>query len=272
MFLMGESINGTRKAVAEAIQSRDADFIKQLAMDQVEAGASVLDVNGGVAGGDEIADMTWLIDTVMEVTDMQLMVDSASAAVLEHGVKLIIDKGGKVPFINSISGEQARIDAAMPLVEKYKTPVIALCLSEDGIPPTAQDRFDVAKSLHDMCTAAGLPAEDIWVDPLVLSVSADSQAAVVTMQTLAMVKTQLPVRTTGGLSNVSFGLPNRPLLNRTMVAMCAGLGIDGAVLDVRNKAMMATIKAIEALLGEDQFCGNYLQAHRSGLLESQTAG
>ena len=269
MLLMGESINGTRKQVAAAIQARDAEFIKTLAMDQVEAGASVLDVNGGVAGGDEIADMTWLIDTVMEVTDMQLMVDSASAAVLEHGVKLIIEKGGKVPFINSISGEQARIDAALPLVEKYKTPVIALCLSEEGIPPTAQDRFDVAKKLHDLCTGVGLPAEDVWVDPLVLSVSADGQAAVVTMQTLAMVKAQLPVRTTGGLSNVSFGLPNRPLLNRTFVAMCAGLGIDGAVLDVRNKQMMATIKAIEALRGEDNFCGGYLTAPRAGLLEAQ---
>jgi 5-methyltetrahydrofolate corrinoid/iron sulfur protein methyltransferase len=264
MLLMGESINGTRKQVAEAIQERDAEFIKTLAIDQVEAGAGVLDVNGGVAGGDEIADMTWLIETVMGVTDMQLMVDSASAAVLEHGVKLIIDRGGKVPFINSISGEQARIDAALPLVEKYKTPVIALCLSEEGIPPTAEDRFAVAKQLHDLCTGAGLPAEDVWV---VLSVSADGTAAKVTMETLRLVKERLPVRTTGGLSNVSFGLPNRPLLNRTFVAMCAGLGIDGAVLDVRNKQMMATIKGIEALRGEDNFCGGYLKAHRAGILE-----
>jgi len=267
MLLMGESINGTRKQVAAAIQERDVEFIKTLATDQVAAGAFVLDVNGGVAGGDEIADMTWLIETVMSVTDMQLMVDSASAAVLEHGVKLIIEKGGKTPFINSISCEQARIDAALPLVEKYKTPVIALCLSEDGIPPTAEDRFAVAKQLHDLCTGAGLPAEDVWVDPLVLSVSADSTAAQVTMDTLRLVKERLPVRTTGGLSNVSFGLPNRPLLNRTFVAMCAGLGIDAAVLDVRNKQMMATIKAIEALRGEDNFCGGYLTAHRAGALE-----
>ncbi len=267
MLLMGESINGTRKQVAEAIQARDAEFIKTLATDQVEAGAAVLDVNGGVAGGDEIADMTWLIETVMGVTDMQLMVDSASAAVLEHGVKVIIDKGGKVPFINSISGEQARIDAALPLVEKYKCPVIALCLSEEGIPPTAEDRFAVAQQLHDLCTGVGLPAEDVWVDPLVLSVSADPAAPQVTMETLKLVKERLPVRTTGGLSNVSFGLPNRPLLNRTFVAMCAGLGIDAAVLDVRNKQMIATIKSIEALRGEDNFCGAYLKAHRAGILE-----
>jgi len=266
MLLMGESINGTRKQVAEAIQARDAEFIKTLARDQVAAGASVLDVNGGVAGGDEIADMTWLIETVMSVTDMRLMVDSASGEVLEHGVKLVIDKGGQVPFINSISGEKARIEACMPLVEKYKTPVIALCLSEDGIPPTAEDRYAVAKELHDLCTGVGLPAADIWVDPLVLSVSADSTAAMVTMGTLKLVKENLPVSTTGGLSNVSFGLPNRPLLNRAMVAMCAGLGIDGAVLDVRNKEMMALIKAIEALRGDDPFCGNYLKAHRAGLL------
>lgn len=267
MLLMGESINGTRKQVAEAIQARDAEFIQTLATDQVDAGAGLLDVNGGVAGGDEVADITWLIETVMSVTDMQLMVDSASPTALDAGVRAVIDKGGKVPFINSISGEQSRIDAVLPLVEKYKCPVIGLCLSEDGIPPTAEDRFAVAKQLHELCTGAGLPGEDLWVDPLVMAVSADSTAAQVTMDTLTLVKERLPVRTTGGLSNVSFGLPNRALLNRTFVAMCAGLGIDGAVLDVRNKPMMATIRAIEALRGADDFCGGYLKAHRAGILE-----
>lgn len=266
MLLMGESINGTRKQVAEAIQSRDVEFIKSLAKDQVDAGAGLLDVNGGVAGGNEVEDMRWLIDVVMGVTDTQLMVDSASPVVLEAGVQAIIDKGGKVPFINSISGEQSRKDAVLPLVEKYKCPVIALCLSEEGIPPTAEDRFAVAKELHDLCTAAGLPAEDVWVDPLVLAVSADPQAAVVSMDTLRLVKERLPVRTTGGLSNVSFGLPNRALLNRTFVAMCAGIGIDGAVLDVRNAPMMAAIKAVEALRGEDNYCMGYLGAHRAGQL------
>ena len=259
MLLMGESINGTRKQVAEAIQARDAEFIKTLATDQVTAGAGLLDVNGGVAGGDEVADITWLIETVMSVTDMQLMVDSASPVAL--------DAGGKVPFINSISGEQSRIDAVLPLIEKYKCPVIGLCLSDEGIPPTAEDRFAVAKQLFDLCTGAGLPGEDLWIDPLVMAVSADPTAAQVTMDALRLVKERLPVRTTGGLSNVSFGLPNRALLNRTFVAMCAGLGIDGAVLDVRNKPMMANIKAIEALRGEDNFCGGYLKAHRAGILE-----
>jgi 5-methyltetrahydrofolate--homocysteine methyltransferase len=267
MFLMGESINGTRKQVGDAIQARDAEFIKALAMEQVEAGASVLDVNGGVAGGDEVADLTWLIDTVMGVTETQLMVDSASPQALDAGVRAIIDKGGKVPFINSISGEQPRIDAVLPLVEKYKCPVVGLCLSDAGIPPTAEDRFAVAKQLHDLCTGAGLPPEDLWIDPLVLAVSADPCAAQTSMDTLKLIKERLPVRTTGGLSNVSFGLPNRPLLNRTFVAMCAGLGIDGVIVDVRNKQMMATIKSIEALRGEDNFCGAYLKAHRAGALE-----
>ena len=267
MLLMGESINGTRKQVAEAIQARDAEFIKTLATNQVDAGAGLLDVNGGVAGGDEVADIIWLIETVMSVTDMQLMVDSASPTALDAGVRAVIDVGGKVPFINSISGEQSRIDAVLPLVEKYKCPVIGLCLSEDGIPPTAEDRFAVAKQLYDLCIGAGLPGEDLWVDPLVMAVSADSTAAQVTLETLKLVKERLPVRTTGGLSNVSFGLPNRALLNRTFVAMCAGLGIDGAVLDVRNKPMMANVKAIEALRGEDNFCGSYLRAHRAGILE-----
>jgi cobalamin-dependent methionine synthase I len=267
MLLMGESINGTRKQVAEAIQARDAEFIKTLAQDQIDAGANVLDVNGGVAGGNEIEDLTWLIDIVMGITDMQLMVDSASPTALDAGVKAIIDKGGKVPFINSISGEQPRIDAVLPLIEKYKCPVVGLCLSNDGIPPTAEDRFAVAQQIYDMCTGAGLPAGDLWIDPLVLAVSADPAAPGVTMDTLKLVKERLDCKTTGGLSNVSFGLPNRALLNRTFVAMCAGLGLDGLIVDVRNKQMMATIKSIEALRGEDNFCGSYLKAHRAGILE-----
>jgi len=267
MLLMGESINGTRKQVGEAIAARDAEFIKTLALDQVNAGAELLDVNGGVALGNEVEDLLWLIEVVMGVTDMQLMVDSASPEALDAGVRAIIDKAGKAPFINSISGEQSRIDAVLPLIEKYKCPVVGLCLSDEGIPPTAEDRFAVAKKLYDMCTGAGLPAEDLWIDPLVLAVSADPGAPGVTMDTLKLVKEKLPVRTTGGLSNVSFGLPNRALLNRTFVAMCAGLGLDGLIVDVRNKQMMANIKSIEALRGEDNFCGNYLKAHRAGILE-----
>jgi len=267
MLLMAESINGTRKQVAEAIAARDTEFITTLALDQVNAGAGLLDVNGGVAGGNEVEDLLWLIDVVMAATDMLLMVDSANPEALEAGVQAIIKKGGKVPFINSISGEQPRIDAVLPLIEKYKCPVVGLCLSDEGIPATAEDRFAVAKQLHDLCTGAGLPSEDLWIDPLVMAVSADSSAGVVTIETLKLIKERLPVRTTGGLSNISFGLPNRPLLNRTYVAMCMGVGIDGAVLDVRNKQMMAMIKAAEALRSEDQFCGRYLKAHRAGILE-----
>ncbi len=122
MLLMGESINGTRKQVAEAIQARDAEFIKTLAKDQIDAGAGLIDVNGGVAGGDEVADLLWLIDIVMGVTDMQLMVDSANPKALDAGVQAIVDAGGKVPFINSISGEQPRIDAVLPHDREVQVP------------------------------------------------------------------------------------------------------------------------------------------------------
>ena len=124
--------------------------------DQIDAGAGLIDVNGGVAGGDEVADLLWLIEIVMGVTDMQLMVDSANPKALDAGVQAIIDTGGKVPFINSISGEQPRIDAVLPLVEKHKCPVVGLCLSDEGIPPTAEDRFAVAQA--DLSTCASAPA------------------------------------------------------------------------------------------------------------------
>jgi 5-methyltetrahydrofolate corrinoid/iron sulfur protein methyltransferase len=268
MLLVGESINGTRKQVADAITGRDADFIKALAQEQVDAGAHVLDVNGGVAGGDECADITWLIETVRAVTDTQLMVDSASPEALTVGVDACVKNGGRVPFINSISMEQARIDAVVPQIEKHKCPVVGLCMNDEGIPDTAEGRFEVAKQLCELVEKAGLPTRDLWVDPLVLAVSADGQAANITTGALRLIKEHLPVSTTGGLSNVSFGLPNRALLNRTFVAMCAGIGIDGAVLDVRNKEMMAAVRAMEALRGEDSYCGNYLKSHRQGLLEA----
>lgn len=268
MLLMGESINGTRKAVGEAIQNRDAEFIKALALEQVEAGASILDINGGVAGGDENADIVWLIETVRSVTDAQLMVDSASPDALTVGVEACIKDGGKVPFINSISMEQARIDAVIPQVEKHKCPVVGLCMNDDGIPETAEGRFEVASQICELVDKAGLPTKDLWVDPLVLAVSADGEAANITMGALKLIKEKLPVSTTGGLSNVSFGLPNRGLLNRTFVSMCAGIGIDGIIVDVRNKQMMATVKAIEALRGEDAYCGGYLKCHREGLFEA----
>jgi cobalamin-dependent methionine synthase I len=267
MLLMGESINGTRPQVSSAIQMRDEAFIKALAEDQVDAGADVLDVNGGIAGGDEVADVLWLIEVVMSVTDVRLMVDSASPGALDAGVRSVIEKGGKTPFINSISGERSRIDAVLPLVQEFKCPVVGLCLGDEGIPDTAEARYAVALRIHELCTGVGLPAEDLWIDPLVLTVSADPTAARVTMATLRLIKERLPTRTTAGLSNVSFGLPNRPLLNRTFLAMCAGIGIDGVVVDVRDKAMMATVRAVEALSGEDDYCGGYLAAYRAGLLE-----
>ena len=267
MLLVGESINGTRTQVGAAITARDTAFITTLALEQVAAGASVLDVNAGVAGGEEVDDMLWIIATVRDVTDARLMVDSANPEALEAGVEAAVKDGGKVPFINSISGEQSRIDAVLPLLEKHGCPVVGLCLSEEGVPATVDERFAVAERLLRLTTDAGLPPEDLWIDPLVLAISADTQAAMVTMGTLKKTKDELPVRTIGGLSNVSFGLPNRPLLNRTFVAMCMGIGIDGAVLDVRNKQMMASIKAAEALRGEDPFCGAYLTAYRAGLLE-----
>lgn len=267
MFLMGESINGTRKAVAEAIQARDAEFIKSLALEQVECGADLVDLNGGVAGTDEVDNLLWLVDVVMGVTDALLMVDSANPEALDKGVGAIVERGGKVPFINSISGEQSRIDAVLPLVKKHKCPVVGLCLSDEGIPPTAEDRFAVAKQIFDLCTAEGLPPGDVWIDPLVMAVSADPCAGQVTLDTLKLVKDRLPCRTTGGLSNVSFGLPNRALLNRVFVAMCAGIGLDGTIVDVRNQPMMATVRAARALRGEDNFCGSYLKAHRAGELE-----
>ncbi len=266
MLIVGESLNGTILKVGEAVKSKDVEFVRKLALDQVEAGAQMLDVNAGVAGANEVEDLAWLVGIVQDTVSVPLLIDSADPKALEAA--LAIHKKGR-PMVNSISAEKQKLDTVLPLVASHDCSVIALCLGDEGIPQTPEARLKLARIVLDRAQAAGLKLEDIYLDPLTLGMGTSDQAAKITLQTLRLIRQNLPgVRIMCIASNVSFGMPSRRLLNRTFatMAMAAAMGVDAVMIDVRDKAMMASLMAAEALAGKDPYCKGYFRAFRAGKL------
>jgi cobalamin-dependent methionine synthase I len=266
MLIIGESLNGTIPKVGEAIKAKDADFVRKLALDQVEAGAQMLDVNAGVGGINEAEDLAWLVGVVQNSVSVPLLIDSGDPKALEAG--LAIHKKGR-PMINSISAEKHKLDAVLPLVARHDCSVIALCLGDEGIPETPQARLKLAHIVLDRAQAAGLKLDDIYLDTVTLGMGMSDQAAKASFETLRLVRQELPgVRIMCIASNVSFGMPNRRLLNRTFAAMAveAAMGLDAVMIDVRDKAMMATLITADLLAGKDPYCKAYLKAFRAGKL------
>jgi len=265
MLIIGELINTSRKAIKEAVEKKDANYIKQVAREQLEAGANYIDVNCGTMVHNEVEIMEWLVNTVQEAVEAPLSIDSPDPKAIEAGLKLI--KYAQ-PMINSISDEKERFNSVLPLVVKYNAKIVALCMDDTGMPNTGEDRVRVAKSLYQKLTEAGVPEDNIYFDPLVKPISAVEKAGVEVLESIKYIKTLYPnVHFTCGLSNVSYGLPNRKVLNRLFVVQTMTMGMDGYILNPNDKEMMGVIYASQALLGQDSYCMNYLTAHRKGLYE-----
>ncbi|MCZ7574536.1 MAG: dihydropteroate synthase [Ardenticatenaceae bacterium] len=263
MLVVGESINSTIRRVGEAINNRDAAFIAELAREQVAAGAAMLDVNAGVADGDEAENLLWAIRTVQEAVDVPLVIDSTAPKAVEAALE--VHRGR--PVLNSISGEVRKLQSLLPLVAESGCGVILLCLDDRGVPKTAAERCAVAQSLVEQAVSANVALEDLYIDPLVLTVGSDWQAARVALEALHLIRAALPqVRTIAGVSNVSFGMPQRSLLNRTFLAMAVAFGLDTVMVNVRDKALTATLWAANALAGSDTYCSDYLDAYHEGKL------
>lgn len=266
MFLIGELINCTRKKIRTAVENKDANFIKETALKQARAGASVLDVNGGIAGR-EVECLTWLVSIVQEVTDLPLCLDSSDSEALRAALRVT----KQPPMINSITDEPARYNALLPVVKEHKLKVIALSMSEAGTPLTVEDKVSTASRLLDRLTAEGIPLDDIFVDPCVLPVSTGPDCGRATVDAVGeIMKRYAGVHTSVGLSNVSFGLPARKLLNEVFLVLLMAHGLDAAIVDPCDQQLMRNIAAAEALLGRDEFCVNYLRAFRDGKLETAT--
>lgn len=265
MLIVGESINGTIEKVGQAIAGRDEAVILRLAREQKERGAHMLDVNAGLGGRDEVADLTWLIKQVQGEVELPLMIDSSDPQAIEAA--LALHRGR--PLVNSITAESRKKSRLLPVVAAHDCGVVALCLTEDGIPKTPTHRLEVARGLVDELVQAGKPLDDIYLDPLVLTIATDWQGGAVALKTIQLFKQELPgVKVIAGLSNVGFGMPQRRILNRTFLSMAVALGLDGAILDVRDSSLMATVLATQALAGRDKWCRGYLQAFREGKLSS----
>ena len=265
MLIIGELINTSRKAIKEAVEAKNAAYIQQIAKEQVEAGAHYIDVNCGTMVYNEVEVMEWLVNTIQEVVQAPLCIDTPNPLAMEAGLALC--KYGQ-PMINSISDEKERFEQVLPLVVKYKAKVVALCMDDTGMPETAQDRIKVVESMYAKLTAAGVADENIYFDPLVKPVSSVQTAGIEVLDTIKVIKQKYPkVHFTCGLSNVSYGLPNRKVLNRLFVVQTMTVGMDGYILNPTDKDMMGAIYASQGLLGQDDYCMNYITAHRKGLYE-----
>ncbi|ATW24743.1 dihydropteroate synthase [Candidatus Formimonas warabiya] len=263
MLIVGESINATLSQVKAAVLNRDAVFIRNLAQKQVDCGAEILDLNAGTGSGDEGEDLVWLVETVQNVVQAPLMLDSSNLDALSAALKICTKK----VMVNSVSGEPGRLEI-LPLLQEYKCAVVALCMGEGGIPKTSADRVKIAHHLYHRLTAAGVAGADIYFDPLILSVCTDIEAGTTAMDTVARIKAELPgARTIAAVSNVSFGLPLRKLLNRTFLSMMVRVGLDACIIDARDKALLSVLCAGEALTGHDKYCSKYTRSFRTGMLE-----
>jgi 5-methyltetrahydrofolate--homocysteine methyltransferase len=264
VIIIGEKINSTLKKIRPAIAEYDKDAIQKLALRQIKAGADYIDLNAGMFLEDEPERLEWLVNTVQEVTDAPLVMDSPNPAALRRGLET--NKNGK-PMINSITNETERFNEVLPLVKEFNTSVVALCMDDTGMPETEEDRVNIARDMIKKLTAEGVAPEDIFIDPLIRPIGTGSHYGKVAIGTIRKVKEEFPeVHITCGLSNISFGIPARKLMNQTFLVAAVANGMDGAILNPLDKKLMTFLYAAEALMGHDDFCMNYLTAYREGKL------
>lgn len=263
MIIIGEKLNSSIRSVAEAIEKKDEAFLRKLAQDQVAAGAEFLDVNAGVFLDKEPDLLKWLAEITQDAVDVPLCVDSPSPEALAKALPSLKKK----PIINSLSLEADRYKQVIPLVKEYGAGIIALCMDDDGIPQDSERRLKIAHKLIERLTADGVAIEDIYLDVMLQPIATDGQSGLITLDTVAKVRREFPkVHITCGLSNVSFELPKRHLLNQAYAVALAAYGMDTFMIDTLDKRMMSLMHATKALLGQDDFCCDYLAAYRGGVL------
>ena len=264
MLIIAERINSTRKNIAPAVKNRDTAFIQNEAKKQAEAGANFIDCNAATVGPEAERDaLCWLVKVVQEVVDLPISLDSPNPKAIAAAIK--VHRG--TPMINSITGERERMDNLMPIILEHRPKVMALCMDDVGMPQTADERIAKGSALLDAMLKAGVPQADIIVDPLICPISTDSNHGNMVLQSIAHFKKQYPEAMVSiGLTNVSFGLPERKWLNRSMLVLAMGAGMDAAIIDPTDVDQMALVYAAEALLGRDEMCCNYIAAARAGKL------
>ena len=256
--VVGERINPTgKKRLQQALRDGDSAYPCAQAVAQAEAGAQVLDVNAGLPGIDEAATLEHLVKDLQAITDLPLQLDSSNPEALSRALRIYNGK----PIVNSVNGEQKTLDTILPLCKKYGAAVVGLALDEHGIPADSEGRFAIAKRIAAAANAAGIPNEDVYIDCLTLTASAQQEGAVQTLEALTRCKKELGVRTVLGVSNISFGLPCRGYLNTTFLTMAMSAGLDLAIMNPNTPEMMAAVRAYRVLTSQDKQSSDYVAAY-----------
>jgi len=258
--VIGERINPTRrKKLAASMAQGDFSIVQEDARRQVEAGAQILDVNAGIPGGDEPALLRGAVEAVMKVVDVPLCIDTANPEALEAALNAYPGKA----LINSTTAEESMMGKIFPLAQRYGAAVIGLITDESGIPATTEDRLETARKLVTRAGEFGVPAEDIVIDCLALTVGADHNAGRVTLDTLQLIQEELGVNLNLGASNVSFGLPDRKYINVAYLALAIGRGLTTAITDPTVIDIQVTLKACDLLMGHDEYGMGWIKAYRN---------
>lgn len=262
MIIIGEKINGSIPSIAEAIANRDADLIKQRTIAQANANATFIDCCASVPEAEEVETLKWMIDCIQEVTDLPISVDSPSPDVLMEAYKFCKRPG----LINSVSMEGDKIDKIFPVIADTDWQVVALCSDDTGIPKTAEDRLRVFNNIMAKAKEYGIKPSRLHIDPLVEMLCTSEDGIAMNEEVISTIRQQYPdIHITAAVSNISFNLPVRKILNMSFTVLAMKAGLDSAILDPTNRDMLGMILATEAMLGMDDFCMEYIDAYREGL-------
>ncbi|MCX8131635.1 MAG: dihydropteroate synthase [Clostridia bacterium] len=266
MIVIGEKINSTLKVIKHLIESNNSVEIQEIAKKQYEAGASYIDINARTFSDNEPEKLEWIISTIQNVIDIPFSIATTNPKALEKALNA--NQNGQ-PIVNSITDEKDRYDSLLPLAVKYKTGVIALCMDESGMPETVDESIKIAHRLVRKLSDSGIPMKDIYLDPMVRAIGSGSQHGIMALESISKLKKEFPgAHITCGISNISFGIPARKLMNQAFLVAALSAGLDSGILDPLDKKLMSSLYAAEALLGIDDFCMEYQMKFREGLLDT----
>ncbi len=267
--IIGERINPTgRKLLSDEMKAGDFSRVEADALAQVAAGAHVLDINAGIPLADEPALMARAIRLVQSLSDVPLCIDSSVPEALEAGLEAYDGKA----LLNSVTGEEERLEHILPLVKKHGAAVVAICNDDNGISTDINVRFDVAQKIINRAADHGIPACDVVVDPLVMPAGAMPDAAIQVLELIRRLRSELKVNTTCGASNISFGLPNRHGLNPAFISMAIGAGLTSAITNPLEATLMQAVRGADVLMNHDPQCSNWIAAYREAGPEGGRGG
>ena len=263
MIIIGERINSSRKAISQAVEQRDTLSLAKEMKDQVAAGANMIDLNVGTFLDQESCLMEWLIDLALNTVAVPLSIDSPRAETVELALK----RSQSRMVVNSITAETERLATHLPLIQTYHPAVIALCMDDGGLSNDPLLRCEIGLRLSGILAGSGLPEEDIYIDPLVQPLSCGAAGVKTCLETIRLLRSRAPrMRIICGLSNISYGLPGRNLINESFLSMAVLAGLDAVILNPLDTHLMSTLRAAEALAGHDEYCLGYISAYRAGRL------